>query len=393
MIVLIALSLRPTGHQHARPRRPQFDAVRSATLTPDPEDTSSFLAAAVEASPGAIVAVDLEGRIVNWNTAAEKLLGFSTDDVVGQTLMSLVPEDAREAAETILARVRVGETIEGQEVARLRRDGSSFIVSLTVVPIRAADGTICGTVGLMNDITERKAFEELLRRQERLASIGTLAGGIAHEINNPVGGILMAAQFAGGALGREDGDSIVRKALADIEEDAKRCREIVRGLLRLAREEKAERHECDVNEVIEAAVTQARKNAADRDVAWRFDPGEGFPPLSANRTEVEQALVNLLNNAVEAGSRNITIAASVNDDDRRLRISVRDDGHGIPDGLVENLFDPFFTTRRQSGGTGLGLSLAHAIITNHHGTLDVTSYPPEGTTVTVELPLNVSPSE
>ena len=362
-------------------------------MTSDPEDTSGFLAGAVEASPGAIVAVDLEGRIINWNTAAEKLLGFSTDDVVGLTLMSLVPEDARGAAETILARVRDGETIEEQEVARLRQDGSSFIVSLTVVPIRAADGTICGTVGFMNDITERKTLEELLRRHERLASIGTLATGIAHELNNAVGGILMAAPYAGDALGRQDGDSIVRKALADIEEEARRCREIVRGLLRLARQETAERHEWDVNEVIGAAIAQARKNAADRDVAWRFDPGEGFPPLLANRTEVEQALVNLLNNAVEAGSRHITIAARVDDDNRRLRISVQDDGHGIPDEFVENLFDPFLTTRRQSGGAGLGLSLAHAIITNHHGTLDVTSYPHEGTTVTVELPLNVSRSE
>ena len=362
-------------------------------MTSDPENTSDFLAVAVGASPSAIVGVDLEGRIISWNTAAEKLLGFSTDDVVGQMLMSLVPEDAREAAETILARVRVGEMVEEEEVVRRRQDGSSFIVSLTVVPIRAADGTICGTVGFMNDISERKRVEELLRRNERLASIATLAAGIAHEINNPVGGILMAAQYAGGAVGREDGDSIVRKALTGIEEDAKRCREIVRGLLRLAGEETAERHDCDVNEVIGAAIAQARKNAADRDVAWRFDPGEGFPPLSANRTEVEQALVNLLNNAVEAGSRNITIAARVDDDNRRLRISVQDDGHGIPDELVENLFDPFFTTRRQSGGTGLGLSLAYAIITNHHGALDVTSYPHEGTTVTVELPLNVSPSE
>ena len=164
-------------------------------------------------------------------------------------------------------------------------------------------------------------------------------------------------------------------------------------MLRLARQETAERHECDVNEVIGAAIAQARKNAADKDVAWCFEPGERFPPLSANRTEVEQALVNLLNNAVEAGSRNITIAARVDDDDRRLRISVQDDGHGIPDELVENVFDPFFTTRRQSGGTGLGLSLANAIIMDHDGALDVTSYPSKGTTVTIELPLNVSLSE
>ncbi len=245
----------------------------------------------------------------------------------------------------------------------------------------------------MNDITERERLEELRGRSERLAAVGTLAAGIAHDMNNVVGGILMAAQHAAGAVGREDGDSIVRKALADIEEDAKRCRDIVRGLLRLAREEAGERRECDVNELIGATIAQAQKGAAGTDVAWRFEPAEGLPPLPANRRDVEQALLSLLNNAVEAESRNITIAARADDENRRLRITVQDDGHGIPDEDIENVFDPFFTTRRQRGGTGLGLSLAHAIITSHQGTLDVTSSPSEGTMVTVELPLNVSPSE
>jgi len=361
-------------------------------MTVESTDTFSFLAAAVEASPGAIVAADIEGRIIHWNTAAETVLGYPADHVVGQTLMSLVPEDARHAAAEILARVRAGETIEGQEVERLRQDGSSLIVSLTVVPIRAADGTVRGTVGFMNDVTERKMFEELLRRYERLASLGTLAAGIAHEINNPVGGILIAAQYAAGTLPPDGSDPIVRKALADIEADAKRCREIVRGLLRLAREESPERRDTDVNDLIRSALRLARRSA-ESGVELRFSPPTGLPPVSLNRAEIEQALVNLLDNAVQAGSRVIDVAVLVDSDKERLRITVQDDGHGIPDDLLDDLFDPFFTTRRQSGGAGLGLSLAHAIITNHRGTLDVASCRTEGTTITVELPLNdTSPS-
>ncbi len=354
-------------------------------LADDPVNISS---AVVEASPDAIIAADLDGRIMSWNAAAERITGFSATEVIGKDLTSLIPEEDRDNAHGMLARVRAGETIQGREVNRRRHDGSKIIGLLTLAPIRTDDGMICGSVGILHDITRQKTVEQFLRRNERLASIGTLSAGVAHEINNPIGGILMAAQYARTSLDRPDARAVVDKALGDIEADAKRCADIVRRLLCFANEERGERSKCDVNDVVEAAFRIAMRKVDDMATKTRFQRNDALPRVSMSRPEIEQVLVNLINNALESQGTEVRIAADIDEPSDSLRITVKDDGIGIHDDVIDHLFDPFFTTKRGTGAAGLGLSLAHAIVGDHGGSLDVTSSPEQGTTVTVNLPLS-----
>ncbi len=361
-------------------------------MTVTGEKTASISAAVVESSPSAIIAVDLEGSIIGWNPAAEKLTGFSAQEALGAPLLSIMPASERERAAEMMARVRGGETVANREVRRLRRDGSEFVGNLTLAPIRAEDGEINGTVGILHDVTSIRAMDELLRRNQRLASVGTLAAGIAHEINNPVGGILMASQYASTAADREDGPAVVEKALRDIEADAKRCSEIVRRLLLLARDRRMERAEVDLRDVVETAIEFADRIQPGCSERVAFTRPEGLPPVTADSTEIEQALVNIIINAVQARSSRVSVRAEADPAGRTASVVVADDGVGIADDIIDNLFDPFFTTKRRHGRAGLGLSVAHAIVSDHRGTLEVTSSG-DGTTVTVTLPLRTPVEE
>ncbi len=352
------------------------------------DDQVNISSAVVESSPDAIIAADMDGRIISWNAAAERITGFSAAEVVGKDVTSLIPAEDRDNAQGMLARVHAGETIQGREVTRMRHDGSKIIGLLTLAPIRSDDGTICGSVGILHDITQQRTVEQFLRRNERLASIGTLSAGVAHEINNPIGGILMAAQYARNSLDRPDARAVIDKALRDIEADAKRCADIVRRLLRFANEKRGERSTCDVNDVVDSALRIATRKVDDMGTETRFQRDDTLPPVSMSRPEIEQALVNLITNALESQATKVRIAAAIDEPGNSLRITVKDDGIGIPDDVLDHLFDPFFTTKRRTGAAGLGLSLAHAIVGDHGGSLDVASFPDQGTTVTLTLPLS-----
>ncbi len=351
------------------------------------DDTINISAAVVASSPDAIIAADMAGKIISWNPAAERMLDLTADEAIGADLLSLVPADQREVAARLLERARSGEVVSVRTVTRIRPDGSTIVGSLTLAPIRDDDGKVRGSVGIMHDITERRAVRELLQRNQRLASIGTLAAGIAHELNNPVGGILMAAQYAAGALDRDDARGIIEKALADIEADAHRCRDIVRGLLRFAHQESGERSACDLNEIVDAAVGLAQKSLLEYAAKVHFERDDSLPSVVVNRIEIRQAVVNLVTNAMQSGSSLVRLTIVEQDPGATVHIVVSDDGAGVPDDVIDHLFDPFFTTKRQQGSTGLGLSLAHAIVTDHGGSLDVASSSRDGTTVTMKLPL------
>ena len=201
------------------------------------DETVGIAAAVVASSPSAIVAADLDGTIIAWNPAAEAMTGFSAADALGADILSTAPDGERQEAARLLSLVRGGETVSNRQVKRLRADGSTIIGSLTLAPIRDTNGEIVGTVGIMHDVTARIAMEQQLRRDQRLAAVGRLAADVAHEINNPVGGILMAAEYASAALDRDDARVVIEKALIDIQTDARRCGDIVRRLLRSAQED------------------------------------------------------------------------------------------------------------------------------------------------------------
>jgi signal transduction histidine kinase len=249
------------------------------------------------------------------------------------------------------------------------------------------------------DLTERKQNERLevlvesrtealrqsveqLRRSERLASIGTFAAGIAHEINNPLNAILMTAEYAlRFASGKDGGD-----ALARIVAEARRGGEIVRGVLQFARQEHKERTRCHLNDVVRNSLDVARTYFAVSGLGLDLALADGLPEVLLNPIEIEQVIVNLVKNAVEAATGSVLVTVRTGADADAVVIEIEDDGPGIPEDVRPLVFDPFFSTRRKAGGTGLGLSICHGIVTSHGGSIGVRSTPGQGTVFTIRLP-------
>lgn len=246
---------------------------------------------------------------------------------------------------------------------------------------------------LVREIDERKRAtdallqsEAQLRASERLASIGTLASGIAHEINNPVGAILAAAQLAqimrsDASAGRE-----VDAALVDIVAEAKRCGDIVRGVLQFAREERTDKWACALRDLVFRSIRLTAAFAEQHGARLVPEVPEISPWAQANPTQLEQAIVNLVRNAIESGATTVRIALRRQPDDQTATIEVQDDGIGISESDRLRILEPFYTTRRSNGGTGLGLSVVHGIALEHGGSLAIDSNGARGSSIVLRLP-------
>lgn len=234
---------------------------------------------------------------------------------------------------------------------------------------------------------ELEASQEKLRAVERLASLGTLAAGIAHEINNPIGTVLLAAQLAVQRLPEGEEWLFVRDRFAEIVADAQRCGEVVKGVLQFARQEPARQWPADLNQATGEAVRMATHYAGESGVEITLDCDRTIPAVLMNPTEVEQVLVNLLRNAIESRPIDGRVAVCTRLAGQTALIVVEDRGCGMSEQHCRRVFDPFFTTRQQQGGLGLGLSISHGIVSRYGGSIDIVSHPGRGTTVTVKLPI------
>ena len=275
-----------------------------------------------------------------------------------------------------------GTAVSGMEFNLLLADGSMRHVYANAVPLFDNAGNVRGGIASTIDITEKQALQELDRRrqQDRLSSLATLAAGIAHEINNPVGTILLAAEMALAS------DEHVRQALSNIVADAKRCGDIVRNVLRFANGEPAEKWWEDLNDVVHAACDAVNDYVRSRGCSIDVALVAGLPRLKINSSGIQQVLENLLRNAADASAAGNLIEVRTEVPGRQVRIVVRDQGSGIADDALRRVCEPFYTTRRSRGGTGLGLSIAQTIVNDHNGTMRFESIPGRGTTVTLELP-------
>jgi two-component system NtrC family sensor kinase len=238
----------------------------------------------------------------------------------------------------------------------------------------------------------RKRTEELVAMQarvaqsERLASLGMLAAGVAHEINNPLGGI-----FALTGLTLEDmtPDDPNRENLEEVVKQTQRCRNIVRNLLEFARHSEGSAGPIDLNKIIEATLSLLEKQAAFFNITVVRNYGSGLPPVLANQSELQQVFMNIFVNAVQAMQEKgtLTITTGPHTEDRTVAATIADTGCGIPADKIGQVFDPFFTTKASGQGTGLGLSIAYGIVTSHGGTISVSSEAGKGTTFTVQMPV------
>ncbi len=342
----------------------------------------------IESTSDVIFVKDCSARYVLINRAGRELAGLAVDYVGRHDDELFAPELAavfRDGDEAVLAG---GDSYTAEH--RVNESGEQRVYLLVKSPRRGPDGEMVGVIGTLHDITPLREAEEKLRRAERLASVGTLAAGIAHEINNPIGGILLSAQSASAELEAAQDVRFVQTCLQEVIDDAKRCGRIVQSVLRFARQQPTEKWSHDVNGVVRRVSHLTQEAVTRHGGQLTLDLATDLPEVLLNPTEFEQVLVNLIQNALQTGPDGVRIGIQTEWLDAGVRIRVHDDGRGMSPQELERIYDPFYTTRGQSGGTGLGLSVVHGIVEAHGGHIDVQSAPAHGTTFSIVLPLNAS---
>jgi len=372
-------------------------AIVDITARKQAEETKNNLAAIVDSSDDAILSKTLAGTITSWNAGAEKMYGYSASEMVGQHVSTLAPTDRKEEVREILERIKRGERVDHLETVRVTRDGRRIDVSLTISSIEDEHGMIIGASSIARDITERKQAEEALQQTQselahvaRVMTTGELAATIAHEVNQPLTAMVANANAARRMLGNGKPDlDEAREAIDDIVKDAHRASEVVGRIRSLLKKGSHRTEPLAINEVIEEVVAIVRNDLAGKRVSLRMEMATDLPEVEADRVEIQQVILNLTMNAVEAmssvedRSRNLLIRTA-RDESRGVLIEVRDSGIGIASENLQRIFDAFYTTRPE--GMGMGLSICRTIIESHGGRLWAESNEGRGATFRFTLP-------
>jgi two-component system CheB/CheR fusion protein len=331
-----------------------------------------LLASIVEDSDDAILSKDLDGTILTWNKAAERMYGYRPEEVIGKNVSILLPPDRPQEAREILQRLKLGEKIERYETRRRAKDGRILYVALTISPIRDVHGKILGASTIARDITQTKMAEEALRNSERLAVAGRMAATIAHEINNPLETVTNVLYLLSRNPTLDEG---ARKYLKIADEELRRIAQITRSTLGLYRERDTTPTAVNLSEMIDNLLLfyQRQVQSLGVEVEKRFDSAGRVVGVSG---ELRQVIANLMANAIDAlsvaGTKlKLHVYESAdwrNLGKRGIRLVVADDGPGINAETQANLFRPFYTTKGQKG-TGLGLWVSQGIVTRHGGSI------------------------
>ncbi len=359
-------------------------------------------------------------RLLSVNPAMERMIGITAAEAVGRFNDEYLPREIAEKANEDHRRcLEAGRPISFEADFNLPIGHSYF--STTLVPVRDETGRIARLIGVARDDTERKLAEEREREHERqifqaakLSSLGTLVAGIAHEINNPnnyirlnsqnlkelwqdIRWILDQAAAAGGGLEihgipYEAARTMVEDLLSGIGEGSKRIEKLLVNLRDFARGEEGDLTESvDVNAVIDSAVMITRELIQKSTLAFTVVPAPGLPPIRGSYHQIEQVVINLLTNACQAlpsRDRKITVTTLLEEGGERVLLEVADEGVGMPLHFISRITDPFFTTKRARGGSGLGLAVSSRIVSNHKGIISFDSEVEKGTRVTVLLPVS-----
>ncbi len=346
----------------------------------------------VEETSDGISKLDSAGRIVFANRRFAAMLGYQPAELLGRHAADLIAPSARRQTLELLS--QRNDHTPSLDSTFLHRDGTEVAVNLTANIVRDEDGRDIGDMAVVRDVTERKKLQSQLMVSDRMASIGTLAAGVAHEINNPLAAVIANLEYMSTSLTTEAADpawlrSELREPLADAREAAQQVRSIVRDLKVFSRSEAEEpRAAVDVHAVIESSLRMAWNEIRHRArLLKRFAP---LPLVAANEARLGQVFLNLIVNAAQAipegRAEHNEIWVITRREGERVVVEVRDTGPGIPPEIVGRVFDAFFTTKI-GVGTGLGLAICHRIITDLGGELTVTSEVGVGTTFRVSLPV------
>jgi PAS domain S-box-containing protein len=367
------------------------------------EQVTRLLAAIVESSHDAIVSKSLNGVITSWNKGAERLFGYSAEEAVGQNITLIIPPERRHEERTIVEQLTRGERVDNFETVRMHKDGTLLDVSLTISPMKDASGRVVGASKLARDITERKRAEEALRQAQtdlahasRLTTMGEFTASLAHEVKQPIAAIVTDANTCVRWITRDEPDlKEVREAAWRIVKDANRASEIINRVRLLFKKGTPQRELVDVNEVAREMIILLGDEASRRSISVRTELAEDIPHVIGDRVQLQQVLMNLIVNGVEAmhdvdGTRELTIKSQPGENNEVL-LSVSDTGMGLPRHQTDDIFNAFFTTKTH--GTGMGLRISRSIVESHGGRLWAADNSPRGASFCFTLPTKAEADE
>jgi two-component system cell cycle sensor histidine kinase/response regulator CckA len=352
------------------------------------------LGAVIDTSPLAIVAMDLAGRVVSWNRAAERIFGWSEEEVLGQVFPA-VPEDDMAFFHDNLERIRLGEVLSGVERNRNTKGGAPVAVALWNAPRRNAAGEVVGAISVIADVTERKRLEDQFRQSQKMEAVGRLAGGVAHDFNNLLTVITGYSQMVLDTFSAED---MLRGYVEEVLRAAESAAALTNQLLAFSRRQVVQPQVLDLNTLV-VNVDKMLHRLIGEDIELVTALSPSLPKIKVDPGQFQQVLMNLVVNARDAmpdgGRLTIeTTAARFKERDappglapgNYVELSVRDTGKGMDEEIRRRLFEPFFTTKARGKGTGLGLSTAYGIVKQSGGDIWVTTEPGKGSQFQIYLP-------
>lgn len=357
------------------------------------------LAAIVESSNDAIIGKDLSGIITSWNAAAERIFGYSADEILGQPMSLLIPDDRQQEETLILKKIKHDEKIEHFETIRKRKDGKLINISAMISPIKNHDNKIIGASKIVRDVTEQRQLEEQLRQSQKMEAIGQLTGGVAHDFNNLLGVILGNLDLLEELV---QGNEEALKRVQNTIKAAIRGADLTKRLLAFSRLQKLNPAPTSLEKCINSMVGMLTQTfGPEIKIMTQLD--KSAPMVFVDAAELENTLLNLAVNARDAMPKGGTITIStqikklqpdyspVQTGDIKAGVyvclSVTDTGQGMSRKTMERAFEPFFTTKPRGKGTGLGLSMVYGFIKQSGGNVRIYSEPDHGTTVSLYLPL------
>jgi len=345
----------------------------------------------VESAEDAILNVDPRGEIISINRYGAKVLGYTPQGIVGKTISDVfggkTKEELNRLVQEVFADTRGRRTTFGLTVG-----GKEYSFNVNLTPIKENDRVLSVLI-IGHDITSQKKIEDQLYHTEKLASLGQLAAGVAHEINNPLAIIL---GFSDMLLERLDPNSKEYGMIETIERQGNNCKKIVENLMTFARAPEKDQYDTDINRCVETVLDVVQNTLLTKKVKLEADLADGLPRARGDAAQLQQVFLNLINNSVMAmpqGGR-LTITTRMDGRNKKVQIKFADTGEGIKREHLPRIYDPFFTTRKVGEGTGLGLSVSYAIVTKFGGTISCESRTKEeakdqesGTVFTISLPV------
>ncbi len=372
------------------------DVTKVKALEQELKGVKNLIEKVVQSSASGIVAADSNGNILLMNEAAEKLFGYSYKKLVKtKTVKDFYPPGL---AKNIMKKLR-SESYGGKgklintKIDIINSKGEKIPGEIAAAIIYEGEKEVA-TMGIYTDLREKLAVEKELEKtqkcllqSEKMASIGQLAAGVAHEINNPLTGILFHADMA---LGSRDEDDPIKEDLKLIIEDVNRCKEIVKDLLIYSRQTTPSKEYLQLNELINKSLSLIHDQKLFGNIKIEKQMAKEPMLIHVDRNHFNQVIINLIINAGDAmeGKGKLTLRTYSNMQSNKACFEITDTGHGISQDSLPNIFDPFFSTKELGKGTGLGLSTVYAIIEKNEGLILVKNTGPKGTTFLIELPLH-----